>query len=82
MLGKTLEEAKKVLQGVLDRMSLLVCHGYNPSATPSQSDSNSLGSWGDGAESTGTGTGGDWDSSASNGHVKARPAPPSMNIVN
>jgi len=36
MLGKTHEEALKVLQGVLDRMNLLVCHGYDPSALPPQ----------------------------------------------
>lgn len=32
MLGKTHEEAMKVLQGVVDRINLLVCHGYDPSA--------------------------------------------------
>ena len=84
VLGKTLDEAKQTLQGVLDRMSLLVCHGYSPSATPSQSDSVSLGSWGDGVESIGSG--GDW--SSSNGHINTnqvlRPVtvPPAMNIVN
>ena len=34
MLGKTHEEALKVLQGVLDRINLLVCHGYDPCALP------------------------------------------------
>lgn len=32
MLGKTQEEALKVLQGVLDRLNLLVCDGYDPDA--------------------------------------------------
>ena len=30
MLGKTLAEALHVLQGVLDRINLLVCFGYDP----------------------------------------------------
>ena len=30
MLCKTYEEALKVLQGVLDRINLLVCHGFDP----------------------------------------------------
>lgn len=32
MLGKTLAEALHVLQGVLDRINLLVCFGYDPTA--------------------------------------------------
>lgn len=32
MFGKTNEEALKVLQGVLDRLNLLVCDGYDPDA--------------------------------------------------
>ena len=31
MLGKTLAEAIRVFQGVLDRINLLVCSGYDPS---------------------------------------------------
>lgn len=30
MLGKTLAEGLHVLQGVLDRINLLVCFGYDP----------------------------------------------------
>lgn len=30
MLGKTHAEALQVLQGVLDRINLLVCFGYDP----------------------------------------------------
>lgn len=30
LLGKTHDEALKVLQGVLDRLNLLVCEGYDP----------------------------------------------------
>ena len=32
MLGKTHEEVMKTLQGVVDRINLLVCHGYDSSA--------------------------------------------------
>ena len=32
MLGKTHADALKVLQGVLDRLCLLVCDGYDPEA--------------------------------------------------
>lgn len=38
-LGKTLDEAMKLLHSVLDRMNLLVCHGYDPSAVPQTIDS-------------------------------------------
>ena len=31
MFGKTHKDALKVLQGVLDRLNLLVCDGYDPS---------------------------------------------------
>lgn len=34
MLGKTHAEALQVLQGVLDRINLLVCFGYNPAQVP------------------------------------------------
>lgn len=37
-LGKTLDEAMKLLQSVLDRMNLLVCHGYDPSSVPQTID--------------------------------------------
>lgn len=39
MWGKTHEEALKVLQGVLDRMNLLVCDGYDPDAVDQTVDS-------------------------------------------
>ena len=32
MLGKTLAEAIQVFQGVLDRINLLVCVGYDPAS--------------------------------------------------
>lgn len=32
MLGKTLAEGLHILQGVLDRINLLVCFGYDPVA--------------------------------------------------
>ena len=32
LLGRTYEEALKVQQGVVDRLNLLVCHGYDPSS--------------------------------------------------
>lgn len=49
LLGKTHDEALKILHGVLDRMTLLVCHGYNPlTSTPVNSESGSITSWGDG----------------------------------
>lgn len=32
MIGRTHEDALKVLQGVLDRLNLLVCDGYDPRA--------------------------------------------------
>lgn len=38
MLGKTQVEALQVLQGVLDRINLLVCHGYDPDAIPETID--------------------------------------------
>lgn len=38
MLGKTLDEALQMLHVVVDRMNLLVCHGYDPSALGSQKD--------------------------------------------
>ena len=34
MLGKTHAEALQVLQGVLDRINLLVCFGYDPTKVP------------------------------------------------
>ena len=49
LLGKTHDEALKILHGVLDRMTLLVCHGYNPAlTTPVNSECGSITSWGDG----------------------------------
>lgn len=38
LLGKTREEALAVLQGVLDRINLLVCHGYSPEDVPDTID--------------------------------------------
>ena len=38
MLGKTHEDALKVLQGVLDRINLLVCHGYDPDLVPVENE--------------------------------------------
>lgn len=46
----THEESLKVLQCVLDRMSLLVCDGYDPSAIPAVDDFESTLSWGDEGE--------------------------------
>ncbi len=43
LFGKTHDEALKVLQGVLDRLNLLVCDGYDPnmiSMTESVEDVN------------------------------------------
>lgn len=37
-LGRTLDEAMKLLHSVLDRMNLLVCHGYNPHSVPQTID--------------------------------------------
>ena len=34
MHGKTYSESLHVLQGVLDRMNLLVCFGYDPKSLP------------------------------------------------
>ena len=34
MHGKTYDEALHVVQGVLDRMNLLVCFGYDPKSLP------------------------------------------------
>ena len=42
MLGRTHEEALHLLAGVLDRMNLLVCAGFEPEDhTPSVSDEDS-----------------------------------------
>ena len=38
MLGKTHEEALQVLQGVLDRINLLICYGYDPDSIPDTID--------------------------------------------
>ena len=38
MLGKIHEEVVQVLQGVLDRINLLICHGYDPDAVPNTID--------------------------------------------
>ena len=38
MHGKTYDEAMHVLQGVLDRMNLLVCFGYDPKAIPTEEE--------------------------------------------
>ncbi len=38
LLGKTQEEALMVLHCVLDRINLLVCHGYNPEDVPDTID--------------------------------------------
>ena len=35
LLGKTHEEVLQMLHEVVDRMRLLCCHGYDPSATAS-----------------------------------------------
>ena len=45
IIGMTHEEALKVLQCVLDRMSLLVCDGYDPSAVSSMGEFESTLSW-------------------------------------
>ncbi len=42
MLGKTHNDALKVLQGILDRLNLLVCHGYDPSAIGQMLDEDDL----------------------------------------
>lgn len=55
LLGHTHEEALQVLQGVLDRMTMLVCHGYDPSQVPSEGE-NILFSWGEETESEGAST--------------------------
>lgn len=38
MLGKTHAEALQVLQGILDRINLLVCFGYDPVARLDHND--------------------------------------------
>ena len=38
MLGKSHEEALQVLQGVLDRINLLICYGYDPDSVPDTID--------------------------------------------
>lgn len=38
MLGKTRDDALKVLQGVLDRLNLLICDGYDPNAIARDQD--------------------------------------------
>ena len=38
MFGKTQVEALQALQGVLDRINLLVCYGYDPDAIPETID--------------------------------------------
>lgn len=38
MHGKTYDEALHVLQGVLDRMNLLVCFGYDPKSIPTEEE--------------------------------------------
>ena len=45
VVGMTHEEALKALQCVLDRMSLLVCDGYDPSAVPYGEEYGSSLSW-------------------------------------
>ena len=38
MHGKTYDEALHVVQGVLDRMNLMICFGYNPKALPPEGE--------------------------------------------
>ena len=38
MHGKTYDEALHVVQGVLDRMNLLVCFGYDPQSLPPEGE--------------------------------------------
>ena len=49
MHGKTYDEALHVLQGVLDRMNMLVCFGYDPESLPKDQEDELDGS---GEEST------------------------------
>lgn len=42
MLGRTHKDALKVLQDVLDRLNLLVCDGFDPSAVSQTVDEDNL----------------------------------------